>query len=56
MFRTRLVVVADSCKPLRRDVSVIAKVEQIHILITGNGAPRHAVEARQRRGVEVRLL
>jgi DeoR/GlpR family transcriptional regulator of sugar metabolism len=35
---------------------VIAKVEQIHTLITDIGAPKHAVDAMQRRGVEVRLV
>ena len=52
----QVVVVADSSKLLRRNVSVIAKVEQIHTLITDIGAPKHAVDAMQRRGVEVRLV
>ncbi|MFL6601356.1 MAG: DeoR/GlpR family DNA-binding transcription regulator [Steroidobacteraceae bacterium] len=52
----QVVVVADSSKLLRRNVSVIAKVEQIHTLITDTGAPKHAVDALQRRGVEVRLV
>jgi len=52
----QVVVVADSSKLLRRNVSVIAKVEQIHTLITDTGAPKNAVDAMQRRGVEVRLV
>jgi DeoR family transcriptional regulator of aga operon len=52
----QVVVVADSSKLLRRNVSVIAKVEQIHTLITDTGAPKQAVDALQRRGVEVRLV
>jgi DeoR family transcriptional regulator of aga operon len=52
----QVVVVTDSSKLLRRNVSVIAKVEQIHTLITDTGAPKNAVDAMQRRGVEVRLV
>lgn len=50
-----VVVVADASKLLRRNVSLIAKVEQIHMLITDTAAPAKAVEALRQRGVEVRL-
>jgi DeoR family transcriptional regulator of aga operon len=52
----QVVVVADSSKLIRRNVSLIAKVEQIHMLITDEAAPQQAVEALRRRGVEVRLV
>jgi DeoR family transcriptional regulator, aga operon transcriptional repressor len=52
----QVVVVADSSKLIRRNVSLIAKVEQIHILITDEAAPAQAVEALRRRGVDVRLV
>jgi DeoR family transcriptional regulator of aga operon len=52
----QVVVVADSSKLIRRNISLIAKVEQIHMLITDDGAPHPAVEALRRRGVEVRLV
>jgi DeoR family transcriptional regulator of aga operon len=52
----QVVVVADSSKLIRRNISLIAKVEQIHMLITDDGAPPPAVEALRRRGVEVRLV
>jgi DeoR family transcriptional regulator, aga operon transcriptional repressor len=52
----QVVVVADSSKLIRRNISLIAKVEQIHMLITDEGAPPPAVEALRRRGVEVRLV
>lgn len=52
----QVVVVADSSKLLRRNISLIAKVEQIHMLITDDAAPPKAVEALRRRGVEVRLV
>jgi DeoR family transcriptional regulator of aga operon len=49
-------VVADSSKLLRRNISLIAKVEQIHMLITDRAAPGPAVEELRRRGVDVRLV
>jgi DeoR family transcriptional regulator, aga operon transcriptional repressor len=52
----RVVAVADSSKLLRRSLSVIAKVEQIHTLITDQGASPESVEALRRRGVEVVLV
>jgi len=52
----QVVVVADSSKLLRRNISLIAKVEQIHMLITDRAAPAAAVEEFRRRGVDVRLV
>jgi DeoR family transcriptional regulator of aga operon len=52
----RVVAVADSSKLLRRSLSVIAKVEQIHTLITDQGASNDSVDALRRRGVEVVLV
>jgi len=51
-----VVVVADSSKLIRRNVSLIAKIEQIHMLITDRAAPEDAVEALRHRGVDVRLV
>jgi len=52
----QVVAVADSSKLLRRNVSVIAKVEQLHILITDTAARVDVVEELRRRGVDVRLV
>ena len=52
----QVVVVADSSKLLRRNISLIAKVDQIHLLITDRAAPAAAVDALRQRGVEVRLV
>jgi DeoR family transcriptional regulator, aga operon transcriptional repressor len=52
----QVVVVADSSKLLRRNIALIAKVEQIHMLITDRAAPVPAIDELQRRGVEVRLV
>lgn len=52
----QVIVVADSSKLLRRNVSLIAKVEQIHQLITDKAAPMDAVDELRRRGVHVRLV
>ncbi|MGH8140566.1 MAG: DeoR/GlpR family DNA-binding transcription regulator [Steroidobacteraceae bacterium] len=52
----QVVVVADSSKLIRRNIALIAKVEQIHMLITDRAAPAEAVEELRRRGVEVRLV
>jgi DeoR family transcriptional regulator of aga operon len=52
----QVVVVADSSKLLRRNIALIAKVEQIHMLITDRAAPAEAVDELRRRGVEVRLV
>ncbi len=50
------VAVTDSSKLLRRNLSVIAPVEQVHLLITDRDAPPEAVAAIRSRGVEVRLV
>ena len=52
----QVVVVADSSKLIRRNISLIAKVEQIHLLITDRAAPPQAIEALRKRGVEVQLV
>jgi DeoR family transcriptional regulator of aga operon len=52
----QVVAVADSSKLQRRNISLIAKVEQLHMLITDSAAPAEAVEALRLRGVEVRLV
>jgi len=51
----QVIVVADSSKLLRRNVSLIARVEQLHMLITNAGANPDVVAELRRRGVEVRL-
>jgi DeoR family transcriptional regulator, aga operon transcriptional repressor len=52
----QVVAVTDSSKLLRRNVSVIAKVDQLHILITDTAARPDIVEDLRRRGVDVRLV
>jgi DeoR family transcriptional regulator of aga operon len=52
----QVVVVADSSKLIRRNVSLIAKIEQIHMLITDRAASADAVDALRHRGVDVRLV
>jgi DeoR family transcriptional regulator, aga operon transcriptional repressor len=52
----QVVVVADSSKLLRRNISLIAKVEQIHMLITDTAAPAPAIEELRKRGVTVQLV
>jgi DeoR family transcriptional regulator, aga operon transcriptional repressor len=51
-----VVVVADSSKLLRRNISLIARIEQIDLLITDHAAPAEAIEELRQRGVEVRLV
>ncbi|MEP6502043.1 MAG: DeoR/GlpR family DNA-binding transcription regulator [Betaproteobacteria bacterium] len=51
----QVIAVADSSKLLRRNLSVIASVDQLHILITDTGANPETVEGLRRRGVEVIL-
>jgi DeoR family transcriptional regulator, aga operon transcriptional repressor len=52
----QVVAVADSSKLQRRNISLIAKVEQLHMLITDTGASDEAVEALRLKGVDVRLV
>jgi DeoR family transcriptional regulator of aga operon len=51
----QVIVVADSSKLLRRNISLIARTEQLHMLITNAGANPDVVAELRRRGVEVRL-
>jgi DeoR family transcriptional regulator of aga operon len=51
-----VVVVADASKFTRRNISLIARTEQVHILITDRAAPAEAVEQFRSYGVEVRLV
>jgi DeoR family transcriptional regulator, aga operon transcriptional repressor len=51
----QVIAVADSSKMLRRNISLIARVEQLHMLITDAGADPEVVAELRRRGVEVRL-
>ncbi|MGB6306416.1 MAG: DeoR/GlpR family DNA-binding transcription regulator [Steroidobacteraceae bacterium] len=51
----QVIAVADSSKLMRRNISLIARVEQLHMLITDSGADPAVVEELRRRGVEVRL-
>ena len=50
------VAFTDSSKLLRRNLSVIAPLEQVHILITDRAAEPKAVAAIRTRGVDVRLV
>lgn len=52
----QVVAVTDASKLGRRNVSVIAKVEQIHMLITDASARPDVVADLRQRGVEVRLV
>jgi DeoR family transcriptional regulator, aga operon transcriptional repressor len=51
----QVIAVADSSKLMRRNISLIARVEQLHMLITDTGANPDVVAELRRRGVEVRL-
>jgi DeoR family transcriptional regulator of aga operon len=51
----QVIAVADSSKLMRRNISLIARVEQLHMLITDAAADPDVVAELQRRGVEVRL-
>lgn len=51
----QVIAVADSSKLERRNISLIARVEQLHMLITDTGANPEVVAELERRGVEVRL-
>jgi DeoR family transcriptional regulator of aga operon len=52
----QVVAVADSSKLMRRNLSVIASVDQLHMLITDSAASPETVEELRRRGVEVVLV
>lgn len=52
----QVIAVADSSKLSRRNLSVIAKVEQIHMLITDTAASPSVVSALQQRGLEVLMV
>lgn len=52
----QVVVVADSSKFGRRNISLIARTEQLHVLITDRAAPVEAIAQLRARGVEVRLV
>jgi len=52
----QVVVVADSSKFARHNISLIARIEQLHMLITDRAAPPEAVERLRAAGVEVRLV
>jgi DeoR family transcriptional regulator of aga operon len=52
----QIIVVADSSKLMRRNLSVIAKVDCIDMLITDTTAQAAAVEALRSHGLEVRLV
>jgi DeoR family transcriptional regulator of aga operon len=52
----KVVAVTDSSKLLRRNLSVIAPVEQVDLLITDCNADAQCIEAIRARGVEVRLV
>lgn len=51
----QVVAVADSSKMMRRNISLIARIDQLHMVITDNGASPQVVAELERRGVEVRL-
>jgi DeoR family transcriptional regulator of aga operon len=52
----QVIAVADSSKLMRRNISLIARVEQLHMLITDSGANSAVVADLRRRGVDVRLV
>jgi DeoR family transcriptional regulator of aga operon len=52
----RVIAVTDSSKLLRRNLSVIAPVDQVDLLITDRAAEARAVKAIRARGVEVQLV
>jgi DeoR family transcriptional regulator of aga operon len=51
----QVIAVADSSKLRRRNISLIARVDQLHMLITDTAADPDVVAELERRGVEVRL-
>lgn len=52
----QVIAVADASKLQRHNISLIAQVEQLDMLITDSAAPAEAVEELRRRGVEVLLV
>jgi DeoR family transcriptional regulator, aga operon transcriptional repressor len=52
---SQVIAVADSSKLMRRNISLIARVEQLHMLITDSAANPDVVAELERRGVAVRL-
>jgi DeoR family transcriptional regulator of aga operon len=52
----QVVTVTDASKLMRRNVCVIAKVDQLHVLITDTSAPAQVVADLRARGVDVRLV
>jgi DeoR family transcriptional regulator of aga operon len=52
----QVVTVADATKLMRRNVCVIAKVDQLDLLITDASAQPEVVAELRRRGVEVQLV
>ncbi len=52
----KVVAVTDSSKLLRRNLSVIAPVDQVDVLITDHRADAGCIEAVRSKGVEVRLV
>jgi len=52
----KVVAVTDSSKLLRRNLSVIAPVDQVDLLITDTAANAQCIESVRARGVEVRLV
>ncbi|MGH8268815.1 MAG: DeoR/GlpR family DNA-binding transcription regulator, partial [Steroidobacteraceae bacterium] len=51
----QVIAVADSSKLMRRNISLIAHVEQLDTLITDSAAPASVVDELRQRGVEVLL-
>lgn len=51
----QVVAVADSSKLMRRNICLIGRVEQLHMLITDSAADPAVVTELRRRGLEVRL-
>jgi DeoR family transcriptional regulator of aga operon len=52
---TQVIAVADSSKLMRRNISLIARVDQLHMLITDSAADPEVVAELERRGVQVKL-
>jgi DeoR family transcriptional regulator, aga operon transcriptional repressor len=50
-----VIAVADSSKLKRRNISLIARVDQLHMLITDTAADPEVVAELERRGVQVKL-